>query len=391
MTEADEQLQLDLDTGSGENTVQQRELDTSLSVEPAPTMREKGKPVEQTEASETVQAATDPEHQINEWRTRDSEIDGEIRARVEAGEITGEDAGQLQRRAHQENLDRYRGVLEQSIRDELSTGNPWMNSVPERLRGQVAYIRLADGITDPRLHPVTQSRYATLWAEIEQERHEHQAAEREQPSPVQVVPNAARDRYLAELEAIEAVGARLSEPWAQHAVEAKKLTDASERARHAAEAHSRTPEPPVWERAQRQAWRQRKERADALLQRANERADLAREELARYGDPDALSAEHARLIQAQPEYVGSIEIRKTAYAEEIARHPEYLTEAIGPQPVDQNSLRRWTAAANSLIKDRWDQGILHDQAVAPSRDAQHGVEQYRRHVREQDRGNGREM
>ena len=394
IADAGEQLQLDLDTGSSDVAVGLGELEMPLSVEPSPTTRE-SEPVDHVQQAEVPEAApveTDPEQQISEWRTRNREIDAQIRAGVEAGEISGREAGELQQRAHQENFNRYREVLDQAIRDELATDNPWMNSIPERLRGQVAYTRLADGITDPRLHPVTRSRYPTLWAEIEQQRQQHQAAEREQSSPAQVAPNPARDRYLAQLEAITAVGARLSEPWAQQAAETKKLTDAVTRAKHGAEAHARTPEPPVWERAQRQGWRQRQERADTALQDATERARLAREELARYGDPDALIAEHAQLIQAKSEYVGSVEALEMAYKEEIARSPAYLAEAIGPQPADPNYLRRWTAAARSLIKDRWDRGILHDQAVTPSHSAQQTVEQqYLRHVRERDRGRGHEM
>ena len=392
ITDAGEQLQLDLDTSSSHIAVELGELDTTLSVEPSPTMRESEQVDHVAEVSEASHVAADPEQQISEWRTLNREIDAQIRVRVETGEISGRDAGELQKRAHQENFNRYREVLDRAIRDELATDNPWMNSIPERLREQVAYTRLADGITDPRLHPVTQSRYPTLWAEIEQQRHEHQAAEREQPRPAQVPPNAARDRYLAQLETINAAGARLSEPWAQRAAEAKKLTDAVTRAKLGAEAHARTSEPPVWERAQRQAWRQRQEHADTALQSATERARSAREELARYGDPDALIAEHTRLTTARSEYVGLVEALEMAYTEEIARSPAYLAEAIGPQPADPNYLRRWTAAARSLIKDRWDRGILHDQAVAPSRSAQQTVEQqYLRHVREQDRGRGYEM
>lgn len=395
IAEAGEQLQLDLDTSSGENAVRAREVDTRSSNESNSAMSRESESVHQTEQAEVpeaARAANEAGEGISEWRTRARQIDAEIRARVESGEISSEQAARLEQQAHQENFHRYRQVLDQAIRDELATGNPWMNSIPEPLRARVASARLADGITDPWLHPVTESRYGLLWAEIEQQRHVQQAAGREQPSPVEPAPNAARDRYLAELDAIEAVGAKLSEQWAQQAAEAKKLKDANVRAKHSAEAHLRTPEPPVWERSQRQAWKQRKERADAALQSAAERASLAREELARYGNPDTLIAEHDRLIQARPQHLESIELREMAYAEEIARHPRYLAEAIGPQPPDQNSLRRWTAAAHSLIQDRWDRGILHDQPVAPSRGAQQSVEQqYLAHVREQHRGHGHEM
>jgi conjugative relaxase-like TrwC/TraI family protein len=209
------------------------------------------------------------------------------------------------------------------------------------------------------------------------------AAELERPAPTPVMfQTPARDAYLTNADAIRAVEVALTEPWARQADKTRKLTDSAAQARRAAERHASIPEPPLWEREKRSEWRQARDRAQTRLQTASQQAQQGRNELASYGDPDKLVERYVTLANDRDALVAAgFDLPLAAYAEEIARQPIYLTEALGQQPADRNSLRRWTTAAHGLIRDRWNRGILNDDPVAPSRDVERGITQYLEHIR----------
>jgi conjugative relaxase-like TrwC/TraI family protein len=216
------------------------------------------------------------------------------------------------------------------------------------------------------------------------------AAQVEPDVTAAVSPNAARDEYLAARDAIEKTARELQQPWARQAALTRKLTGAAAHASQHAEHQAAVPEPAAWERAQRRAWRQRNQTAKAAMETVGQQARQAREQLARYGDPDQLIDQHTKLKHDREHYLSRTDLMAAAYAEEIARQPAYLTEALGSQPVDRNGLRRWTTAAHNLILDRWNRGILHDQPATPSPNVERSISQYLQHVRGhgQDQGLG---
>jgi len=178
IAEAGEQLRLDL----GLDAIDDAHLGTrSMSdlvptAEPQP-VRERPESERTEDSTYIASPQTADQHtersdaeRLDVWRKRHHEIDREVAARVSAAQITTEEADQLSYQWHKEHNDRYRELLHAAVNEDLASGKPWMNSIPESLRSKVAYARLADGVTDPRVHPITESHYRALWREIEEQR-----------------------------------------------------------------------------------------------------------------------------------------------------------------------------------------------------------------------------
>jgi conjugative relaxase-like TrwC/TraI family protein len=230
IAEAGEQLQLDLDldAAEGPRPGERRTSDVAASVEPEVVREipENGRTQDSADIATPRTAShaaieADGEHQLEAWRERHHEIEAEINARIAAREIVAEDIDQLSYRLHKEHNYGYREVLVRAVSEDLASENPWMNSIPESLRSKVAYARLADGITDPRVHPVSPSRYPALWREIEEQRFlelpeaaKHQIHLNDLRAQLQAAPDLARRIELTH----EIVRLTVDEPWAQELI-----------------------------------------------------------------------------------------------------------------------------------------------------------------------------
>lgn len=218
---AGEQLQLDLEAAHSEQLVDEQEFDIDLTPEQEAALeRAEAELIDDSEQLDrwaATNARLESDQRLADWRERRREIETETRAQLRAGEIGPAEANHLTRQRLQENDDHYRELLSDAIRADLDSGASWMNSIPESLRPRVAYTRLADGITDPRIHPVTESRYGHLWKEVERQRfaelpedHKQRIRLNELRAELATGPEFARRFELTK----EIASLTVREPWA---------------------------------------------------------------------------------------------------------------------------------------------------------------------------------
>ena len=178
----------------------------------------------------------------------------------------------------------------------------------------------------------------------------------------------ARDAYLDARAQAGAVGMALADPRMQRALELARLQqDHAELADSLPDGYDPDRKPPFSQRRERAEWQRHQPAADALAINAAEQK-LLRAELG--PESDQLAHRALALVEAREQILAQTpELQRKAVDEELARDPEWLTDALGPRP--EVGVARWHAlagemAANRLrfaVADDADPGIRPEQSV----------------------------